>query len=102
MSKKFRIILIAVILVIFIIVLFPIPSSIKDGGSIAYISLVYEVVRYHRPSQVVSEYDELHTIYLEGWRIQIFGHIIYDDGQRIYDEQIKNLQSVYEYRQSHE
>lgn len=99
MPKKFRIILIAVIVITLIIALFPSTVHLKDGGSVTYTSLVYEVVRYHRLSEKIGDDDEVHQYYIDGRRVKIFGLIIYDDEERVNDERLKNQKSMEDYMQ---
>lgn len=93
------VIIISVLMLILIISFFPVRSPIKDGGSMNYISLSYQITRYHVPSTVVDD-GKLRQVYLDGWRVKILNHVIYDDESRIYDEWFQNQKSVDEYKQS--
>lgn len=68
---KKKIILIAVI-VVFIVLLFPIPNRLKDGGTVEYKALLYKVTKYYRIT--TTETDMGHTV---GTGIEILGFEIY-------------------------
>lgn len=70
--KKKRIAIIAIITVLAIL-LFPIRMSLKDGGSVMYKSLVYEVTKIH---QLAPEVDGVKP-YINGFEIKILGMTIY-------------------------
>ena len=59
-------IIIVVILIVFIVLVFPQKLTFKDGGSICYKSLTYRIINYHT---------------LDGMRgktVEIFGVEVYD------------------------
>lgn len=62
-KKKIIIILIA----IFIIMLFPIPFKLKDGGSIEYRAILYKYTKIHRLN------NNSPTGYEDGWTLEILG-----------------------------
>ena len=62
-KKKIMIILIA----IFIIMLFPIPFKLKDGGSIEYRAILYKYTKIHRLN------NNSPTGYEDGWTLEILG-----------------------------
>ena len=71
MKKKiFAIIAIAVVLVISLI---PIRMNLKDGGSVRYKSLVYEVTKIH---QLAPEVDGVKP-YIDGFEVKILGMTVY-------------------------
>lgn len=70
--KKKRIAIIAIIAVL-VILLTPIRISLKDGGSVMYKSLVYEVTKIH---QLAPEVGGV-TPYIDGFEIKILGMTIY-------------------------
>ena len=63
-----------VIILVGIILLFPIPLRLKDGGSIEYKALIYKVTKYHRIDLVESE-----TGYIDGIGIEILGLEIFNN-----------------------
>lgn len=70
MSRK---IILIIILTIFLILLFPIPKHLKDGGTIEYNSLSYNIIKVHKlDSETLSGYTD-------GLIIKIFGHEIYNN-----------------------
>lgn len=70
--KKKRIAIIAIMAVL-VILLTPIRMSIKDGGSVMYKSLVYDVTKIHR---LAPEVDSVKP-YIDGFEIKILGMTIY-------------------------
>ena len=68
--KTFAIIAIIVVLVI---LLTPIRMNLKDGGSVSYKSLVYEVTKIH---QYDPEFDDVKP-YIDGIEIKTLGMRVY-------------------------
>ncbi len=73
MNKK---IIIVVIIVIAIILLFPIPMRLKDGGSIKFQALLYNITKYHKLNPAVD------GGYVNGIKIEILGAEILDSTKR--------------------
>ena len=69
MKKKFYV----VIAIIVVILLTPVRMNLKDGGSVRYKALVYEVTKIH---QFSSEVDGLKP-YIDGVEIKILGMTVY-------------------------
>ena len=69
MKKKFFV----VIAIIAVILLTPVRMNLKDGGSVRYKALVYEVTKIH---QFSSEVDGLKP-YIDGFEIKILGMTVY-------------------------
>ena len=69
MKKKFFV----VIAIIVVILLTPVRMNLKDGGSVSYKALVYEVTKIH---QFSSEVDGLKP-YIDGFEIKILGMPVY-------------------------
>lgn len=65
MKKKNIILLVAI--VIFILMLIPIPMRLKDGGSVEYKAILYKYTKIHRLSEKSS------TGYEDGWDLKILG-----------------------------
>lgn len=74
MKKK---IILVIIVLIAIILLFPIPMRLKDGGSIEYRSMVYKVTKYHRLAPMETE-----SGYIDGIGIEILGKEIFNNTKR--------------------
>lgn len=72
--KKKAIFIIAAILIIAIL-LAPVRMRLKDGGSVRYKSLVYEVTKIH---QLAPEADGVKP-YIDGFEVKIFGMTVYRD-----------------------
>ena len=69
MKKKFFV----VIAIIVVILLTPVRMNLKDGGSVSYKALVYEVTKIH---QFAPEVDGLKP-YIDGFEIKILGMTVY-------------------------
>lgn len=70
MKKK---IVTIVIIIIALILLFPIPMRLKDGGSIRFQALLYSVTKYHKLSHTVE------GGYIDGIGIEILGMEVYNN-----------------------
>lgn len=71
-KKTFGIIAIIVVLVI---LLTPIQMNLKDGGSVRYKSLVYEVTKIH---QLAPELEGVKP-YIDGFEVKILGVTVYSE-----------------------
>ena len=69
MKKKFFV----VIAIIVVILLTPVRMNLKDGGSVSYKALVYEVTKIH---QFTPEADDVKP-YIDGVEIKILGMTVY-------------------------
>ena len=69
MKKKFFM----VIAIIAVILLTPVRMNLKDGGSVSYKALVYEVTKIH---QLAPEVDGVKP-YIDGFEIKILGMTVY-------------------------
>lgn len=83
MKKK---IITMVVIIIAIILLFPIPMRLKDGGSIEYKALLYTVTKYHKLSGNPNQ------MYINGLGIEILGIEVYNSAEEKMNEQEKELQ----------
>ena len=71
-TKKRALLVIAVVLVLALL-LTPIPLGLKDGGSVRFKTLVYEVTKIHQlPSEIDADYE-----YIEGIEVKILGVTVY-------------------------
>lgn len=59
-----------IIVVLLIVLLFPIRYRLKDGGSIVYKSITYQVTKVHRLYDING--------IEEGWEIEILGFRVYN------------------------
>ena len=71
MKKKLRI---ALIIIVALILLFPMPFGVDDGGTVVYNALLYKVSKVHRLNSQGREYP-----YLEGTIVEVLGITIYND-----------------------
>ncbi|MGI5172223.1 hypothetical protein H0R92_01290 [Treponema sp. OMZ 840] len=58
-----------IIIIIFFII--PIPVYYKDGGSVGYKAVLYEIIKYHRLDM------ESDTGYKDGLEIKVFGKTVF-------------------------
>lgn len=72
--KRKKIIIIAIVLLL-VILLTPIRMNLKDGGSVRYKSLVYEVTKIH---QLAPEVEGVKP-YIDGFEIKILGMTVYKE-----------------------
>ena len=89
---KNKVILIIVVLIA-IILLFPIPMRLKDGGSIEYSALLYKVTKYHRLAPMETE-----SGYIDGIGIEILGVEIFNNTDKIaksYEQTVENTTLPY-------
>lgn len=76
MMKKKNIIIIAIIMFL-VILLFPIPNKLKDGGAVEYKALLYKITDYHKIAPEGSK-----TEYLEGIKIELLGFEIFNSFEK--------------------
>ena len=70
--KRKKIIIMAIIFLL-VVLLTPIRMNLKDGGSVRYKSLVYEVTKIH---QLAPEVEGVKP-YIDGFEVKILGMTIY-------------------------
>ena len=70
---KKKIFVIIAIMLVLVILLFPVRMNLKDGGSVRYKSLVYEVTKIHQLAPDVAGVKP----YIDGDEIKIPGVTIY-------------------------
>lgn len=70
---KKKIFAVVAIVVVLIILLTPIRMNLKDGGSVRYKSLVYEVTKIH---QLAPDVDDIKP-YIDGLEVKILGMTVY-------------------------
>ena len=71
MKKK---VMIGIYVLLAIVLLVPIPMRLKDGGTVAYRAVLYQIEDIHRLSVVDAPEDE----YLEGMIVKILGMEVYN------------------------
>ena len=71
MKKK---VMIGICVLLAIVLLVPIPMRLKDGGTVVYHAVLYQVEDVHRLGAVDTAEDE----YLEGMIVRILGMEVYD------------------------
>ena len=71
MKKK---VMIGICVLLAIVLLVPIPMRLKDGGTVVYHAVLYQVEDVHRLGAVDTAGDE----YLEGMIVRILGMKIYN------------------------
>ena len=72
--KRKKIIIMAIIFLL-VVLLTPIRMNLKDGGSVRYKSLVYEVTKIH---QLAPEAEGVKP-YIDGFEVKIFGVTVYSE-----------------------
>ena len=73
--------LIIILILVALILLFPIREQAKDGGSVRYNAILYDVYDVHRIKPVENPLADgtFETEYLEGIIIEIFGVEIFNN-----------------------
>lgn len=71
MKKK---VMIGICVLLAIVLLVPIPMRLKDGGTVVYHAVLYQVEDVHRLGAVDTAEDE----YLEGMIVRILGMEVYN------------------------
>ena len=71
MKKK---VMIGICVLLAIVLLVPIPMRVKDGGTVVYHAVLYQVEDVHRLGAVDTAEDE----YLEGMIVRILGMEVYN------------------------
>ena len=71
MKKK---VMIGICVLLAIVLLVPIPMRLKDGGTVVYHAVLYQVEDVHRLGAVDTAEDE----YLEGMIVRLLGMEIYN------------------------
>lgn len=77
MRKKRRTVCAVIAAILLIVMLIPIPLRIKDGGSVCYSAILYQVTRYH---SLTSE----EGVFLGGCQIRVLGLTVYEKTYKIY------------------
>ncbi len=74
-----KIIIVTIILLV-MLVLIPIPSKMKDGGTIHYNAVLYDVYDIHRVT-TPDDYNDaiIGNEYIEGTIIKIFGFEVFNN-----------------------
>ena len=76
MKKKIFIIL----CIIFTLLLIPIPSKMKDGGTVHYNAIIYDVYDVHRITTPLEYNDAIvGNEYIEGIVIKILGYEVFNN-----------------------
>ena len=81
-------ILITIIVIIALILLFPIPMKLKDGGSIKFQAALYSITKYHQLNH------ETETGYIDGIGVEILGIEIVNTIDKYGDED-ENIKEDY-------
>ena len=71
MKKK---VMIGICVLLAVVLLVPIPMRLKDGGTVVYHAVLYQVEDVHRLGAVDTAEDE----YLEGMIVKILGMEVYN------------------------
>ena len=72
MKKK---IIIAIAIVIAVVLLFPIPLRLKDGGTVKYQAILYSVSDVHRLAPTDNDVGYEECIIIEIFGIEVFNNV---------------------------
>ena len=70
---KKKTVVIITVMIILLILLTPVRMNLKDGGSVRYKSLIYEVTKIH---QLTPDIDDVKP-YIDGFEVKLFGMTVY-------------------------
>lgn len=62
-----------IVILLIIILLFPIPMSLKDGGSIRFQALLYSVTKVNR----LNDYIDAENT--KGWKVEVLNMQVYNN-----------------------
>ena len=85
-EKKIKNIILFFVILVLLLLLVPIPKKYKDGGSVDYNALLYQIRIYHRLDL------ECKDGYRDGLEIKILGKTVY---QKIEEKDINNTENNY-------
>ena len=85
---KKKIIIPIIIIVVLAILLIPIPTKLRDGGSIEYKALLYSVTKYH---ELVPASENGEEQYLDGTSVKILGMEVYNSKEKATVENNENI-----------
>lgn len=74
MKKKKKIVIAVILIIAALVLLVPIPMHIKDGGSVKYKALLYEVTNYHMLAGIPESPG---GAYVDGVEVKILGLTVY-------------------------
>lgn len=89
-----RKIVIGIVVFFLLVLLIPIPLQMKDGGSVQYRALFYNVTKYHQIALNTEESESGEVIesgHLVGWGIEILGIEIFNNVKYVRDEESIDL-----------
>lgn len=93
MGGRKKIIILGLFALLTIILLFPIPLHLKDGGTVVYKAVLYSVHKVHSMDLVDSE-----LVYLEGTIVEILGFEVFNNVEAPEPSQ-KTIQDTQEYQE---
>lgn len=88
MKKKFFVVI--AIIVVLVILLTPVRMNLKDGGSVRYKALVYEVTKIHR---LAPEVDGVKP-YIDGFEIKILGMTVYRETNELTNSSLSDSRAI--------
>lgn len=81
MTKKKKLKIIVPVLILLIVLCVPEPRHYKDGGTVEYHALLYQVIRWHAfLNEGASKNPEY---YYEGLEIKLLGFTVYNNAHKI-------------------
>ena len=76
MKKK---VVIGICFLLAIVLLIPMPSHLKDGGTVIYEAILYQVEKVHSLTSTEADKDADNDGYTEGTIVRILGIEVYND-----------------------
>ncbi len=70
------------VIILFVILMFPTVYQIKDGGSVEYRAVFYQVTKWHRYEGMLDS-DKSRPIYYDGTEVKVFGITVYNNAENM-------------------
>lgn len=81
-----------IIAIIFIVLLTPIPLYLKDGGTVEYKALIYQITKVHR---LVGDINYENGVIIEVLGMEIYNSVIKDSHQSFSAKQLSDMALEY-------
>lgn len=85
-------IVIGIVVFLMFLLLIPVPLHMKDGGSVQYRALLYNVTKYHQITMEMDAEDEeiVDSGHLVGWGVEVLGIEIFNNAKYVSDTNPEN------------
>lgn len=84
MHKRKKLIKIIAVILLLAVLLIPLPRYYKDGGTIEYHAVLYQIFHWHSIRGVDGGSHEIR--YYDGVEVRVLGFTVYNDAKELEDE----------------